>query len=127
MARPKRKQIPQVVKTQVLARQKMTCVVCGEPLDATTQFDHRPSIIMRAVNVDRTDYHPPQNDPEFIEALHSRCHLERTTGRKRDAEKTVTTKGSDVWQKAKFARLEKPPKKKRKIPSRPFPKQKRRI
>jgi hypothetical protein len=127
MARPKRKQIPQVVKTQVLARQKMTCAVCGEVLDNTTQFDHRPSIIMRHVNVDQTDYHPPQNDPEFIEALHARCHMERTVGRRRDAAKTVTTIGSDMWLKAKFARLEKPPKNKRKIPSRPFPKSKRRI
>ena len=43
-------------------------------------------------------------------------------GRKADAEKTVTTKGSDIWLKSKFNRLEGRTKQrpKAKIPSRPF-------
>ncbi len=87
------------------------------------EYDHRPSLILRPVNAEGTDYIPPQNDPEFIDPLHAKCHLERTVGRKAGAERTVTTKGSDIGLKAKFARLEGRTKKrpKIKIPSRPFP------
>ena len=131
--RPKRKAIPDRVKSLVLVRQGYRCAECKQTLlGGPVQFDHRPAIIMRMVNVDRTDYHPPQLDPEHIDGLHQKCHLKRTVGRAPDAEKTVTTKGSDVWLAKKFRKLEgcnKPAKKasnlaltKRKIPSRPFPK-----
>ena len=75
----------------------------------------------------RHDYIPPQNDPNFIDAMHDRCHLQRTVGRKADAEKTVTTKGSDAWLRKKFNRLEGKPRRKAKIPSRPFPKRRKSI
>ena len=124
MKRPKRKAIPQWVKSYVNTAQRGRCLECGDLLGPDKQFDHRPALILRKINEDGTDYIPPQNDPHFIEALHDRCHLERTTGRKRDAERTVTTKGSDIYLKAKFDRLEGRTKKRptRKIPSRPFPK-----
>lgn len=127
MKRPKRKAIPLAVKAKVRERQNGRCAECGEPLDDKTEYDHRPPIVSRMVNVNGDDYHPPQNDPEFIEALHKPCHLFRTTGRLPGAEKTVTTKGSDAWLKAKFNRLEGRTKAKRKarwasrkIPSRKF-------
>ncbi len=130
MIRPKRKAIPRSVKILVLVRQKSRCAECGELLRdgmRRVEFDHRPAIIMRAVNVEGTDYHPPQNDPAHIEALHRGCHLKRTVGRLPDAAKTVTTKGSDSWLAAKFRKLEgkNKPRRKAKIASRGFPKTKR--
>jgi hypothetical protein len=78
---------------------------------------------MRAVNVEGTDYHPPQNDPDHIEALHKLCHLRRTVGRIPGAEKTITTKGSDAWLAAKFRKLEgkNKPKRRSRIATRGFP------
>lgn len=129
MIRPKRKNIPLKVKAAVRARQKERCAECGEPFAAEdpVQFDHRPAIWERMVNVDGTDYHPPQNDPDFIEALHKPCHLKRTVGRLPGAEKTATTKGSDAWRAKKFRKLEgkNKPRKRVKIQSRGFSKQKR--
>lgn len=124
-ARPKRKAIPKSVKDAVLVRQGYRCPECRETLiGCKVEFDHRPSIIMRMVNVEGTDYHPPQNDPDHIDALHSACHLRRTVGRTPGAEKTVTTKGSDAWLAKKFRKLERSEKRKAKIPSRPFQKRK---
>ena len=84
---------------------------------------------MRAVDASGSDYEPPQNDPAFIEALHPACHQKRTTGRLPGAERTITTKGSDVGLAAKFRRLENrdtKPRKLRSFPSRknPWPKRK---
>lgn len=114
--RPKRKAIPRAVKLAVLERQRHRCAECGVKFEEgdKIEYDHRPAIIARAVNVNGDDYHPPQNDHDFIDALHKPCHLSRTVGRLPGAEKTVTTKGSDVWLKAKFNRLEGRTKPKRK-------------
>lgn len=127
MIRPKRKNIPPKVKAEVLLRQNFHCAACKTIFTEQDkiEFDHRPAIILRSVNVDRTDYHPPQNDPVYIDALHAACHLQRTVGRLPGAEKTVTTKGSDAHLAAKFRRLEGQERKKAKIPSRPFPKSQR--
>lgn len=128
MKRPKRKPIPKWVKDLVLARQKNCCAECGEALGFDTEYDHRPSILMRPVNEAGTDYIPPQNDPEATEALHKACHLKRTVGRIPGALRTITTKGSDAHLRGKFNKLEgRTVKLKRKIPSRPFPKQKRKF
>lgn len=124
--RPKRKAIPRKIKDAVLARQRHFCAGCGGSFlaDDKIEFDHRPPIILRAVNVNGDDYHPPQNDPDFIDALHTPCHLQRTVGRLPGADKTITTKGSDAHLAAKFRRLEGEPKRKMKIPARksPWPK-----
>ena len=133
MKRPARKAIPRWVKDAVKERQHHRCAECGLPLSALyrgadrTEYDHRPAIIMRSVNVEGTDYHPPQNDPDHLDALHRLCHLRRTVGRLPGAEKTATTKGSDAWLAAKFRKLEGKlkPKRKQPIPSRPFPKRKK--
>lgn len=121
MRRPRRKAIPQATQITILVRQSGVCAACGNALDGSVEFDHRPALISRQVNEDKTDYEPPQLDIDFIEAVHADCHQQRTTGRKAGAERTVTTKGSDIWLKKKFARLEKPPRRKHKIRSRPFP------
>jgi hypothetical protein len=92
-----------------------------------TEFDHRPSLILRPVNADGTDYDPPQNDPNFLQELHSPCHLKRTVGRLPGAERTVTTKGSDAHLAAKFRKLEKPRKPRTVIQPRGFPNAKRKI
>lgn len=131
MTRPKRKTIPLSVKRQVLARQNGHCAECRTifTTDDKPQYDHRPAIILRPVNVDGTDYHPPQNDPAFIEALHKPCHLRRTVGRIPGAERTITTKGSDAHLAAKFRKLEgkNKPRKRQTIATRGFPKVKRRF
>jgi 5-methylcytosine-specific restriction endonuclease McrA len=129
MKRPARKAIPRSVKDAVLKRQGDQCAECGDLFKGgdKIEYDHRPAIIMRAVNVEGTDYHPPQNDPDHIEALHKLCHLKRTVGRIPGAEKTITVKGSDAWLAAKFRKLEgkNKPKLKAKIANRGFPKTKR--
>jgi len=132
MIRPKRKAIPAAVKRQVLDRQIHHCDECRVIfiVGDKVEFDHRPALIMRPVNAAGTDYDPPQNDPNFIEAVHKTpCHLKRTVGRQPGAEKTVTTKGSDVWLKKKFDRLEGRTKTgpKAKIANRGFPKKQRKI
>jgi len=132
MKRPARKNIPRAVKDAVLVRQHHRCAECGKRFDFNEdkiEYDHRPAIIMRSVNVEGTDYHPPQNDPEHIDALHKGCHLRRTVGRLPGAEKTATTKGSDAWLAAKFRKIEgkNKPKRRQSIPSRPFPTTKRKF
>ena len=133
MKRPKRKAIPKKIKIQVWRQQQAICPECKEfiiitPSGDNIQYDHRPAIIMRPVNAAGTDYEPPQNDPNHIEALHKACHLRRTVGRVVGASRTVTTKGSDIWLKSKFNRLEGrlKPRKKASIPQRknPWPKRK---
>lgn len=126
--RPKRKSLPLKVRALVIERQNGICP-CGGELSADIEFDHRPPLIAREVDYDRKVYVPDQLDPEFIDAMHPSCHLHRTVGRKADAEKTVHGRGSDTWIRKKFNRLEgrTKPRRKAKIPSRPFPKSKRKI
>lgn len=107
-----------------MERQNSHCAECKTIFLSTDkiEWDHRPPIILRAVNVEGTDYHPPQNEPAYIDALHASCHLKRTVGRIPGAEQTITVKGSDAWLAAKFRKLEgkNKPRPKRKIQSRGF-------
>lgn len=116
VVRPKRKAIPPRIKAEVFIRQKGYCAECHKFIYDPAEYDHRPAIILRPVNSAGTDYVPPQNDPSHIEALHADCHQKRTTGRKPGAERTVTTKGSDIGLKSKFNRLEGRLKPRRKSP-----------
>ncbi len=122
--RPRRKAIPYWIRQSVGTHQNWRCAVCQVFLGDEIEFDHRPPLVMRPIRDDGSDYVPLQLDPRYIDALHPRCHLQRTVGRKPDAEKTVTTKGSDAWAAKKFRRLENPKRRRAKIPSRPFPKAK---
>lgn len=65
------------------------------------QLDHRPALTDRPYDTDAGDFIPPQNDPTFIELIEKAAHAERTFGRKAGAEKTVTTRGSDVGERAR--------------------------
>lgn len=92
----------------------------GGPL----QLDHDPALILRAFDPETGEYTPRANDHRHLLYRDVIDHLRKTIGRTPGAEKTVTTKGSDIWLKKKFARLEGRAKKrpKQKIPGRPFPK-----
>jgi hypothetical protein len=134
----RRKAIPDRVKLLATLREM------GLKIDEVA-FDHNPALELRGWDEERRDTDPPANDPEHIELMMireaKRCsacgrevksHREKTFGR--GGEKTITTKGSDIYLIAKERRRKKanaetldlvPPKRekpKAKIPSRPFPK-----
>jgi hypothetical protein len=114
-------------KLAILARSGK-CRACGETLDGSPlRFDHRPPLEERRINRRKTDFIPKQHDPDCIEAIHEDCHDHRTFGRKPGATKTVTTVGSDVHRAAKLRRMKKPKKATRKIQSRGFSKQRRKL
>ena len=95
-----RKPVPLGTKYLVLLRQAL-CAECKQPLgDDVVHYDHRPAIWERPYSVVLGDYDPPSNDPEFLDALHSRCHLLRTHGR------PATTLGSDSHRRAKGKRIQ---------------------
>jgi hypothetical protein len=109
----------------------------SEALGDVLELDHDPALILRQYKVDRRKpeaawFTPNANDPEHLIYRPLGDHGQKTTGRKPGAAKTITTKGSDIWLKTKFRRLEQPRKKpKAKIPQRakpwpkrPFPKRK---
>lgn len=97
------------------------------------QLDHDPALILRRFNTSTGKYTPPADDYRHLIYREKADHQQKTTGRKPGAERTVTTKGSDIGIKTKFARLERKknkPKvsrfaKGRKMQSRPFPKKDR--
>jgi hypothetical protein len=93
-----------------------------EHLPKGAQLDHDPALILRHLDEETGKYDPDANDPAHLIYREPKDHLQKTIGRKADAEKTVTTKGSDIWLKSKFNRLEGRTKQrpKSKIPSRPF-------
>lgn len=65
------------------------------------QFDHNPALTNRPYDTVAGDFVPPQHDPGYIVALAVGDHLEKTTGRKAGAAVTVTTRGSDVGERAR--------------------------
>lgn len=109
-------------------RLKMLLSALGGPL----QLDHDPALILRPYNPRIKDvaarYTPHAHDPEALIYREKADHQQKTTGRRPGASRTVTTKGSDIGLKTKFARLERVHKsphgvrRRAKIPSRPFPK-----
>lgn len=86
-------------------------------------LDHDPALILRPFVGGQ--YDPPANDPAHLIYRTQLEHLQKTIGRKLDAAITVTTKGSDIWLRDKFRRLDAAPKPKARIASRGFPKQSR--
>lgn len=89
-------------------------------------LDHDPALELRKKRMikGRLVYSPPANSPDDLIYRAEARHHQKTFGRKPGASRTVTTKGSDVYLIAKFRRLEgkTKPRRKQKIPSRPFPK-----
>jgi hypothetical protein len=105
--RPKRKNIPDKIRLEVVLMQDGRCPHCKERLGPLSglNFDHRPAIINREVNEAGTDYIPPQLDPEYIQAIHEiPCHRERTIGP--GGERRTTVAGSDIHIRDKIKRLE---------------------
>lgn len=100
----KRKAIPLKVKLQVLIRQAR-CSSCGERLGSISdvEFDHRPALVARQFNETAGDFIPPQNDPEFLEAVHKDCHAQRTFGP--GGESRITTRGSDQTETKRDASI----------------------
>jgi len=86
------------------------------------ELDHDPALSLRRKNHRTGGYRPDANDPRYLRYIPKHKHRQKTIGRKPDAERTVTTKGSDIWLAKKFRKLEKPQRPKQKIPSRPFSK-----
>lgn len=105
----KRKTIPLATKLAVVIRQK-ACAPDGVPFSADDvgkiNFDHRPALEQRPYDTEAGDFIPPQNDPAFIEAIRKGTHGHRTFGRKEGAEKTVTTRGSDIGEAARARRIQ---------------------
>lgn len=100
------------------------------------QLDHNPALILRPFNERTGKYTPDANDSAFLFYCDKELHLQKTTGRKPGAERTITTKGSDIGLKTKFAKLERKARQTikpkgfggtRKLQGRPFPKQSRSI
>ena len=89
------------------------------------ELDHDPALSLRRFNKRTGKYTPDANNPEYLVYRPVAEHLQKTVGRKPGAERTVTTKGSDVWLNKKFSRPKRPRVAKMKIPSRPFPKRKK--
>jgi hypothetical protein len=108
---------------------------------APMALDHDPALILRKYNPRIKDvasrYTPHAHDPNMLLYREKADHGHKTTGRRPGAARTVTTKGSDIGLKTKFARLERKKhidtsdipetgkgwfkKAHLKIPSRPFP------
>jgi hypothetical protein len=82
-----RKPIPNKVKLEVVARE--------------FDFDHDPALVNRDYDTEAGDFIPPQNDPKKITARRKAEHAKKTYGREPGAEKTVTTRGSDVGEAAR--------------------------
>jgi hypothetical protein len=64
-------------------------------------FDHRPPLCDRPYDTVAGDFIPPQNDPNHIDAIPKPDHDKRTFGREPGALKTVTTRGSDMGERAR--------------------------
>jgi hypothetical protein len=62
------------------------------------EFDHDPALAHRDYDLAAHDFMPAQNDPDYIEARIGNDHDYKTFGRKPDADKTVTTRGSDIGE-----------------------------
>ena len=71
------------------------------------EFDHSPALVLRRVDEETGELIPPANDWRAIVPITKAKHLEKTTGRKVGAERTVTTAGSDIGVGAKLKRIAK--------------------
>lgn len=114
-ARPKRKYIPLAVKRAVGNRQHWVCKCgCGTEIAVgKVHWDHEPALRLRDISPDGSDYIPPQNDPDYLDALCPVAHRAKTSGT------GASTAGTDVGKIAKERRRDRPA---RLTPKRPWPK-----
>lgn len=110
-------------------RRRLECLLMYLFPDGDFQLDHDPALSLRWYNSGSDRYYPDANNPAYLAYRAKDRHLQKTTGRRPGAERTVTSKDSDVWLKKKFDRLEGRTKRrpKQKIRSRGFQKGKRKI
>lgn len=120
MDRPPRKTVPVRIRRIVCERQTWRCKCgCGDVVYAAhgqgTHFDHEPALILRDINEAGDDYIPGQLDPVYLDAYANISHAKaKTSG------SGATTAGTDIGKMKKERKRGRPPKPKRKIPSRPF-------
>lgn len=103
-------------------RKRLTWLVAKLFPGVIVQLDHDPALILRLFDRETGKYTPDANDPAWLVWREKAQHQEKTTGRRPGASRTITTKGSDIGLKTKFARLEGKPKRRLKIQSRGFQK-----
>lgn len=121
------------VEAGKMTLRKRLSILLGH-LPAGAQLDHDPALILRPFSERTGKYTPDANDPAYLIYRDPADHLQKTTGRKPGAERTITTKGSDIGLKTKFAKLERKARQTikpkefggtRKLQGRGFPKQQR--
>jgi hypothetical protein len=69
------------------------------------ELDHDPALTNRAYDTDAGDFIPPQHDASKIFLREKPAHDEKTLGRKAGAAKTVTTRSSDVGERARTRKI----------------------
>ena len=93
-------------------------------LDGKAELDHDPALCLRKIDKKTGRYIPDANNPNHLVYRVREEHLHKTTGRRPNSERTVTSKGSDLWLRKKWKKLESPKKSKSRLQSRGFPKRK---
>ncbi len=78
--------------------------ICSLPL-SEIEFDHDPALTNRPYDTEAGDFIPQQNDPRYIVPKARAIHDQKTFGRVAGAAKTVTTRSSDVGERARTADL----------------------
>ena len=122
-SRPARKKIPLNVRLKA-------CLLALGLDPADVQWDHNPALGLRPVNAAGDDYDPPQLDPRYIVPMATASHALKTDGPAHDksnADKARIAKVKRIERtRLMIAGIEFPvAPKKRKIPSRPFPKRRK--
>lgn len=112
--RPKRKYIPLAVKRAVANRQHWVCKCgCGtEIVHRKVHWDHEPALRLRDIAADGSDYLPPQNDPDYLDALCPEAHHAKTHGT------GASTAGTDIGKIKKERKRCRPPKPKQRMHNR---------
>lgn len=88
-------------------RERLTYLLKEMFPETVPELDHDPALILRPFDPATGNYTPRANDPDWLVWRRPDAHQEKTSGRRPGARSTITTKGSDIGLKTKFARLEK--------------------
>lgn len=103
--------IPVAVKLAVLIRQNGRApdgmpFTVEDALQGRIQFDHDPALSARDFDTFAHDFIPPQLEVDNIVARRKGEHLQKTTGRREGADKTVTSRGSDIGEMHRTADIQ---------------------
>jgi hypothetical protein len=69
------------------------------------EVDHSPALALRKYDTEAHDFIPPQGDLDYLVLLLKEDHQTKTTGRKPGAQRTVTTRDSDVGELKRTQRM----------------------